>query len=343
MSERTGKRALLAAAGVAGAAIAAGGWLNARAVERASAQRRARNDRGRPVEVRGAAGNRIAARIHGPEGAPTLILVHCWTGTQELWHKQIDALAGEFRIVTYDHRGHGISEDAPDGDYSLEAFAADLEAVIDATVPEGERPLLAGHSMGAMTIAAWADALRERTAEHARGAALMSTGLEALTSSSAVMRQLPGRFDTVRGRLTDLALEAPVSIKGVPFNMLYEAVAYVALGPNARPEDVELTARMALDCRAVARARAGRAMARMKLLHALDDLRVPAIVIAGAKDRMTPISHAERIERALPHSLGLRVEPDCGHMTPLECPELVNDALRELAAAALGEREQAAA
>lgn len=30
-------------------------------------------------------------------------------------------------------------------------------------------------------------------------------------------------------------------------------------------------------------------------------------------------------------------------MTPLECPELVNDALRELAAAALGEREQAAA
>ncbi|HEY8466472.1 MAG TPA: alpha/beta hydrolase [Solirubrobacterales bacterium] len=342
MSDRIRKRALIAAA-LAGGALAAGGWLNARAIDRASAQRRARNDRGRPVEVRGAAGNRIAARVHGPDGAPTLILVHCWTGTQELWHKQVDALADEFRIVTYDHRGHGISEDAPDGDYSLEAFAADLEAVIDATVPEGERPLLAGHSMGAMTIAAWADALRERTSERARGAALMSTGLEALTSSSAVLRQLPGRFDTIRGRVTDLALEAPVSLKGVPLDALRAAVAYVALGPNARAEDVELTMRMALDCRPIARARAGRAMARMKLLHALDDLRVPTIVIAGGKDRMTPISHAERIDAALPHSLGLRVEPDCGHMTPLECPELVNHALREMAAAALGEPEQAAA
>jgi pimeloyl-ACP methyl ester carboxylesterase len=342
MSNRTRKRALLAA-GVTGAAIGAGGWLNARAIRKASAERRARNDRGRPVDVEGAAGNRIAARVHGPDGAPTLVLVHCWTGTQELWHKQVDALAGEFRIVTYDHRGHGISEDAPDGDYSLEAFAADLEAVIDATVPEGERPLLAGHSMGAMTIAAWADELRERASERARGAALMSTGLEALTRSSAVMRQLPGPFDTVRGRFTDLALESPVSIKGVPFPSMRAATAYVALGPDARPEDVELTARMALDCRTLARARAGRAMARMKLLHALDDLRIPTIVIAGGKDRMTPIVHAERIEQALPQSLGLRVAPNCGHMTPLECPDLVNDALREMAAAALGEFEEAAA
>lgn len=342
MSNRSRNRALLAA-GVAGAAVAAGGWLNARAIERASAQRRARNDRGRPVDVEGAAGNRIRARVHGPDRAPTLVLVHCWTGTQELWHKQVDALADEFRIVTYDHRGHGISDDAPDGDYSLEALAADLEAVIDATVPDGERPLLAGHSMGAMTIAAWADELRERASQRARGAALMSTGLEELTRSSALMRQLPGPFDTVRGRFTDLALESPVSIKGVPFGVVRSVAAYVALGPGARPEDAELTARMTLDCRTAARAGAGHAMTRMKLLHALDELRIPTIVIAGGKDRMTPIVHAERIEAALPHSLGLRVAPDCGHMTPLECPELVNDALREMAAAALGEPEKAAA
>ena len=48
---------------------------------------------------------------------------------------------------------------------------------------------------------------------------------------------------------------------------------------------------------------------------------------------MTPIAHAERIERALPHSLGLRVDPAAGHMTPLESPELVNDVLRELVSA----------
>ena len=74
-------------------------------------------------------------------------------------------------------------------------------------------------------------------------------------------------------------------------------------------------------------------MARMALLEKLDDLDVATLVVAGGRDLMTPISHSERIEQALPHSLGLRVDPESGHMTPLESPELVNESLRELAAA----------
>ena len=78
-------------------------------------------------------------------------------------------------------------------------------------------------------------------------------------------------------------------------------------------------------------------MARMALLEKLDALEAPTIVIAGERDLMTPISHSERIETALPHSLGLRVDPDAGHMTPLESPDLVNDALRELVTATSAE------
>jgi pimeloyl-ACP methyl ester carboxylesterase len=342
--DRRGRKLLTA--GVLTAGVALGGWLNARRIERASARRRARADRGRPVEVAGAAGNRLHVRVHGPEDAPTLVLVHCWTGTSELWHKQVDALAGELRIVTYDHRGHGLSEDAPDGDYSLEALAADLDAVIRATVPAGERPLLAGHSMGAMTIAAWAAANSGRVAERALGAALCSTGLEGLTEQSAVFTALPGPFATLRGSLTGAALEAPVSIKGTPLPLFRRAVHLLALGPDAAPQDVELTARMTLDCRARARAGCGRAMVRMNLFHATKELNVPTVVVAGRLDRMTPLRHAERIEAALPRSLGLRVDERAGHMTPLEAPDLVNAALRELAAAALGtggERPQQAA
>jgi pimeloyl-ACP methyl ester carboxylesterase len=261
------------------------------------------------------------------------VLVHCWTGTRELWHRQVAGLAGELRIVVYDHRGHGLSEDARDRDYSFDALAADLDLILDAAAPGGERVLVAGHSLGAMTLAAWADSVRGNVTSRLRGAALISTGLDQLTAEHGIVRPLPGPFATVQGRIADSVLEAPVSIKGLPVPVVRAAAAYAALGPGARSEDIELTTRTALDCRTAARAGCGRSMARMALLEKLDALDVPAIVIAGERDLMTPISHAERIETALPHSLGLRVDPEAGHMTPLESPELVNDALRELAEA----------
>lgn len=319
------------AAGTA-AAVGAAGWLTARRTAAASRERRARGDRGRRLTVRGADGGAREVRVHGPEDAPALVLVHCWTGTMEFWHRQVAELESEFRIVTYDHRGHGLSDDAAGGDYSLEALAADLQCVLDATVEAGERPILAGHSMGAMTIAAWADAARGSVSDQIRGAVLMSTGLEELTAHAQLVRPLPGPFGTVQGRLADAILELPGSIQGIPVPVVRAAADYAALGPNARDEDVELTARMALDCRTRARARCGRAMSRMALLAKLDALDVPTMVVAGGRDLMTPISHGERIETALPRSLGLRVDPDAGHMTPLESPDLVNAALREVAA-----------
>ena len=331
MSTPSRNRALVAA-GIAGATAGAA-WLSARKTAAESTRRRARTDRGRPVTIRGADGGARHARVHGPDDAPTLVLVHCWTGTQELWHKQVEALSSELRIVTYDHRGHGLSDDALDDDYSLEALAADLALVLDAAAFDGAPILLAGHSMGAMTIAAWAEANRGKVAECVRGVALLSTGLDQLTTETGLVLPLPAPFATFQGRLADAVLETPMSIRPVPVPLVRAAAAYAALGPDARDEDVDLTARMALDCRTRARAGCGRAMAHMELLEKLDALEAPTIVVAGAQDLMTPIAHAERIERALPHPLGLRVDPRTGHMTPLESPELVNEALRELVSA----------
>ena len=333
MSKPSRNQALVAA-GIAGATAGAA-WITSRRTAAQSRERRARSERGQPLVVTGADGGARHVRVHSPEDAPTLVLVHCWTGTQELWHKQVDGLSGELRIVTYDHRGHGLSDDATDGDYSLEALAADLDRVIDAAAPAGEPVLVAGHSLGAMTLAAWADAKRGAVTDRVRGAALLSTGLDQLTANHAVMRPLPGPFATLQGRLADAVLDSPVSIRGLPLPVARAAAAYAALGPGARAEDIDLTTRTALDCRTRARAGCGRAMARMALVEKLDALDTPTIVVAGERDLMTPISHAERIETALPHSLGLRVDPDAGHMTPLESPELVNDALREVNAATL--------
>ena len=305
---RPSRNQALVTAGIAGAAAGAG-WLTARRTAAESRERRERADRGKALTITGADGGARHARVNGPEGAPTLVLVHCWTGTQELWHKQVQGLSDELRIVTYDHRGHGLSDDARDGDYSLEALAADLALVLDAAAFDGEPILLAGHSMGAMTIAAWAEANRGKVSDCVRGVALLSTGLDQLTSETHLIRPLPRPFATVQGRLADSVLETPVSIKGLPVPLVRAAAGYAALGPHARLDDVELTARMALDCRTRARAGCGRAMAKMALLEKLDALDAPTIVVTGQGDLMTPIAHAERIEVALPRSLGLQRRP----------------------------------
>jgi len=317
------------AAGLAGAA-GVNAWLTAHRADQASKARRAA-EAGTPLSVRGADGGYRHVRVHGSENLPTLVLVHGWVETSELWHRQVEALSDEFRIVTYDHRGHGLSDGAHDGDYSLEALAADLQLVIEAVGAEGDLPLVAGHSMGAMTIAAWADAHRGSVSERIRGAGFISTGLEDLNTESAVVRPLPGPFGTAQGKLADLILASPGSIRTVPLPLARAVAAYVALAPGARDEDIELVIRMALDCRHRARAGCAVAMSRMKVLSRLDAVDVPAIGVAGEKDLLTPVAHAERIDQNLPHSLGLYVSPTSGHSTPLECPELVNEALRDLA------------
>ena len=320
----------LVAAGLAGAA-ATNAWLTARRADRASKERRSATDTGRAVIVKGADGGDRHVRVHGADGKPTLVFVHGWVETSELWHRQVADLQDEFRIVTYDHRGHGLSEAARDGDYSLEALAADLQLVLEATAVEGELPIVVGHSMGAMTIAAWGQAHRGSVSERIRGAALISTGLEDLNTESAIVRQLPGAFGTAQGKLADAILATPGSIRSVPLPIARAVVAYVALAPHARDEDIELVLRMALDCRQQARTGCSLAMSRMKLLAELDALDVPAVGVAGELDRLTPVAHAERIDQGLPHSVGLYVSPTSGHSTPLECPELVAEALRDLA------------
>src|SRR5271155_1295030 len=78
---------------------------------------------------------------------PDLVMVHGLTGNLAVWHLRIvSELSERFRILTYDLRGHGLS-DAPPSGYSPDDMAEDLLGLMDAL--ELERPLIAGHSYGA--------------------------------------------------------------------------------------------------------------------------------------------------------------------------------------------------
>lgn len=100
---------------------------------------------GRTVTIPGR-GDTWVWEAPGPAGAPTLLLLHGWMSTAALnWHGVFEELGRSFRVVAPDHRGHGRGLRGP-GEFSLEACADDLAALIDTL--ELPPVIAVGYSMG---------------------------------------------------------------------------------------------------------------------------------------------------------------------------------------------------
>lgn len=327
------RRRLVALAG-AGAAAGAGAVAQRRLLRSIAAdpeaERLRRPLQGEVLEVRGNDGNRLHAEAFGPLDAPKLVLVHGWMCAIGFWRYQIDELAGDFRVIAYDQRGHGRSDQA--ADYSFDEFADDLGCVLEAVAP-GERVVIAGHSMGAMTIAAWAGRHREEVAERLEACLLANTGLGDLITES-VMLKTPERLTGFRDPVGRLLMGASVPLPAHPSPIGDAAVRYVAMNPGATPARVAMVRHMVLSHNPRVRAAAGRTMAEMDLWHALESLAVPATVLVGDSDKMTPPAQSRRLAEALPDLVDLVALPGIGHMAPIEAPEGVNAAIRGVAAAA---------
>ncbi|HYB44413.1 MAG TPA: alpha/beta hydrolase, partial [Candidatus Methylomirabilis sp.] len=94
-----------------------------------------------------------------PDGRP-LVLLHGITGHARTWDRLAGDLAGRFRVLALDQRGHGDSAAAPDGDYRVETMAGDLAGFVD-QLGLGRFALL-GLSMGGRVAIAYAGAHPER-------------------------------------------------------------------------------------------------------------------------------------------------------------------------------------
>ncbi|MEE4595422.1 alpha/beta hydrolase [Streptomyces sp. DSM 41524] len=278
----------------------------------------------RELTVVSADGSRIHTELHGPEGAPAVVLAHGWVCSTAFWAPVVRALSTDHRVILYDQRGHGRSPAPGPGGYSTEALADDLVAVVEAVIPLGRRAVLAGHSMGAMTLMAAADrpVLRERAA----AAVLCSTGAARLMERSRVV---PLRSPRARARVHRLLLGSRAPL-GPVTPLSKRLVRYVTMGPGADPATVEVAARILHACPRVVRAGWGRVLAALELDARVGQLTMPTAVIAGTADRLTPTEHAHALAAALPHCTGLTELPGLGHMTPLEDPEAVTGVIRGL-------------
>jgi pimeloyl-ACP methyl ester carboxylesterase len=269
-------------------------------------------------------GARIHVEVHGPEGAPAVVLAHGWTCSTAFWAAQIRDLAVDHRVIAYDQRGHGRSPASRV--CSTEALADDLEAVLKETLAPGEKAVIAGHSMGGMTVMAASG--RAVFREHAVAVLLCSTGSSRLVAESTVVPMRPGRLRTW---LTKHILGARAPL-GPVTPLARRILKYGTMGPGSAPHMVEACARIVHACPTKVRHAWSQVLDLLDLDHGVRELKVPTVVVVGTADRLTPPVQARALVAALPHCVDSAELPGLGHMTPVEAPELISGRIRELVA-----------
>jgi 3-oxoadipate enol-lactonase/4-carboxymuconolactone decarboxylase len=244
--------------------------------------------------IRASDGANLHWRSEGTTSAPTLVLLNSIGTDLSLYDAVVPYLAGAFRLLRLDTRGHGLS-DAPDGDYDLEHLARDVLDVMDAA--EVETAVLCGVSLGGMM---------------AMRAALLSPqrvdGLVLACTSAAMDRAAwQARVQTVRaqgmGAIVDLAIGRFVS-------EVYRV---------ANPEGVRRLREGLLATPAAGYAGCAAAIRDMALLDAICGITTPTLVIAGALDVSTPfLGHGDKIAAAIGQASVVQL--DTAHLPPIEDP-----------------------
>ncbi len=286
---------------------------------------------GKTLAVASSDGTPLRVVQFGARDAPkTVVLVHGWTCALRIWTRQIRALAGDdVRIVAYDLRGHGQSGRPEQPDYSIDAHACDLDAVLCAALRDGQRAVVAGHSLGGMTIVAWAGQHPEEVADRLEGALLVNTGMDALVAQSPML-PAPRQLAKARDLMLSLALGAAMPLPKSSTPLSYRTIRWIALSRSASPAEIAFCERIVLACHRDVRALCGITLSGLDVYESLASLTVPTIVLGSEDDMLTAPSHVQRLADALPNVVEEFVIPDCGHMSLVSRPEVVTDRLRRL-------------
>jgi 3-oxoadipate enol-lactonase len=239
---------------------------------------------------------RLHHRLDGPPEAPVLVLSGSLGTDLSMWDPVAAQLAGRFRTLRYDLRGHGQSG-VPPGPYAMSDLGEDLLALIDEL--EIERAGLCGLSIGGM-ISMW---IAANAPERVSRLVVCCTSAYLGPDAGYGGRAVAVRRDGIEP-LADAVLER----------------WFTPRFARERPEIVQdMRARL---CATPAEGYAGccEAIDGMDLRGALGVIRAPTLVVAGEADPATPPAHGEAIAEAVTDA-ELTIFPDAAHLAPVEHPE----------------------
>jgi pimeloyl-ACP methyl ester carboxylesterase len=226
--------------------------------------------------------------------------------------------------VCYDQRGHGGSEEAASGDYSAQALGRDLAQVLDDLVPEHRPVVLVGHSLGGMSVLAFAEQFPEFVTERLAGVVLLNTAGGGL---------LVGAVPAVGGALLRGLRPGPVApsrpVLARVTDHAHRMVWGVSLGPKASPAQVAFTEELVVRAPTSVKAALAPTISSLDLEAAAASLDVPTVVVFGTRDGLTPARQARRLAGLLPAATLVELQ-EVGHMSPLEAHDAVTEQIRQL-------------
>ena len=239
-------------------------------------------------------------RVDGPSGAPVLVLSHALGLSMAMWDPQLDSLARTFRVIRYDHRGHGGSP-VPAGPYRIEDLGRDLIQLLDRLAIG--RMSFCGLSLGGM-VGLWLAANAPERVDRlivCCTAARMPRPEDYAERANVVRAQGMGAIgDTVIGRWFTQAFQGrrPDAVAGIKSILL-----------ATPPEGYAATCE---------------ALAVMDLRNDLARTTASTLVIAGAEDQSTPPERGQEIAGRI-RGARFVIIPGAAHLANVEQPEAVTN------------------
>lgn len=239
-----------------------------------------------PVLTR-ADGVHLYYELHGPDDAPPMILLEGMGGDIPGWRRNIPRLAQELRVIAYDFRGNGNSDEPP-GPATMGTFVDDTLALLDEL--EIQRAHVYGQSFGGMVAQELA-----------------------LTAPERVRTLILACTDMGPRRAIPPTARAP---KDQPWRTLY-APGF----PDRHPEHVreDLRVGRAQPDHPIGGRRQWEAMDGFDSFGRLPALRVPTLVLHGTEDQLIPVESARRLAARIPGAELMLLE-GAGHVYHSEQP-----------------------
>jgi len=251
------------------------------------------------------AGQTISYTERG-HGLP-VVLVHGFPLDNRIWESQVAALSDKYRIIAPDLPGFGKSQ--PPKPFTMESFADSLHAFL--TQIKAVPCALAGLSMGGYMSFAY-----ERK---------YPTDLKAL-----ILVDTKAEADTPEGKAGRNKMIETARTSGSP------AIAAAMLPKMLSPQSQQTRPQLVQQAREIMEACPPQtieyALAAMRDRNDFRDccpsVAIPTLIIVGDADAITPPAVAESMNKSIPHSK-LVIIKGAGHLSPMEQPEQVNQALRQ--------------
>jgi 3-oxoadipate enol-lactonase len=240
-------------------------------------------------------------------GAPKVAFIHSLALDRRIWDGVVQRLESEADILTYDCRGHGLSDRRPRL-YTADLFASDLAELLDHL--GWEQATIGGCSMGGCVALAFGGLYPQR----AGALGLIDTTAWYGPNAVATFKE---RAEAAR-------------VKGMAALFDFQSTRWFSDEFRARhPEVLRRTLDVFVSADVECYAASCQLLGEVDTRAHLPKFRMPVAVVVGEEDYATPVEMARELHTAIPQST-LRIIPKARHLTPIEFPDTVASELRAL-------------